>query len=142
MDYRGLNAVSTTNAYPLPLMKNLLTEVAKGKIFSKLDLRDAYFQVRIKAEDEYKTAFNTLLGQFDYRVMPFGLQGAPGVFMNFINEVLHKNLFKGVIVYLDDILIYSPDKPSHIKLVWEVLQMLHKHKLLVNYPSVSFIALR
>ncbi|XP_015272232.1 PREDICTED: RNA-directed DNA polymerase homolog, partial [Gekko japonicus] len=95
-DYRGLNAVSLSNAYPLPLIKDLVAEATKGKIFSKLDLRDAYFRVRIREGDESKTAFNTPLGQFEYLVMPFGLQGAPGVFMNLINEVLHEFLFKGV----------------------------------------------
>ncbi|XP_015283972.1 PREDICTED: RNA-directed DNA polymerase homolog, partial [Gekko japonicus] len=100
----------------MPLIKDLLAEAAKGKIFSKLDLRDAYFRVRIKEGDETKTAFNTPLGQFEYLVMPFGLQGAPGVFMNLINEVLHEHLFKGVLVYLDDILIYSPDLSSHVRL--------------------------
>ncbi|XP_015279038.1 PREDICTED: RNA-directed DNA polymerase homolog, partial [Gekko japonicus] len=112
----GLNAISTTNAYPLPLIKDLVAEATKGKIFSKLDLRDAYFRVRIKEGDEGKTAFNTPLGQFEYLVMPFCLQGAPGVFMNLINEVMHDLLFKGVIVYLDDVLIYSQDLPSHVKL--------------------------
>lgn len=77
-------------------------------------------------------AFNNPLGQFKYRVMPFGLQGAPGVFMNLINDMLHKHLFKGVIVYLDDILIYSPDKPSNVRLAREVLHTLHKHKLFVT----------
>ncbi|XP_015277167.1 PREDICTED: RNA-directed DNA polymerase homolog [Gekko japonicus] len=102
-DYRGLNAVSLTNAYPMPLIKDLLAEAAKGKVFSKLDLCDAYFRVRIQDRDKHKTAFNMPLSQFEYRVMQFSLQGAPGVFMNLINEVLHKHLFKGALVYLDDI---------------------------------------
>ncbi|XP_015278104.1 PREDICTED: RNA-directed DNA polymerase homolog [Gekko japonicus] len=138
MDYRGLNAVSATNAYPMPLIKDLLAKAARGKIFSKLDLRDAYFRVHIKEGDEVKTAFNTPLGQFEYLVMPFGLQGAPGVFMNLINEVLHKHLFKGVLVYLDDILIYSPDLTSHAKLVREVLSTLHKHKLFAKLSKCEF----
>ncbi|XP_015282283.1 PREDICTED: RNA-directed DNA polymerase homolog, partial [Gekko japonicus] len=138
MDYRGLNAVSATNAYQMPLIKDLLAEAAKGKFFSKLDLRDAYFCVCIKEGDKPKTTFNTPLGQFEYLVMPFGLQGAPGVFMNFINEVLHKHLFNGVLVYLDDILLYSPNLPSHVKLVREVLNTLHKHKLFAKLSKCEF----
>lgn len=92
-DYRGLNAVSMSNPYPVPLIKGLLGAMAKGEI-SKLDLKDAYFCVRIKEGEEWKMAFNTPLGHFEYLVMPFGLQGVPGMFMNLINDVLHKFLFK------------------------------------------------
>ncbi|XP_015280987.1 PREDICTED: RNA-directed DNA polymerase homolog [Gekko japonicus] len=138
MDYRGLNAISVTSTYPLPLIKDLLAEAVKGKVFSKLDLRDAYFQVHIRKGDEYKTAFNTPLGQFEYRVMLFGPPGAPGVFMNLINEVLHKHLFRGALVYLHDALLYSPDEQSHIKLVREVLQILYKHKLFAKLSKYEF----
>ncbi|XP_060098768.1 zinc finger protein 709-like [Heteronotia binoei] len=106
----------------------LLSEVSKGSIFTKLDLRDAYFRVSIKEGDEWKTAFNTPMGQFEYLVMPFGLQGAPGVFMNFINDVLRKYLYQGVVVYLDDIIIYSKDLASHVKLVREVLDTQYQNK--------------
>ncbi|XP_015283891.1 PREDICTED: RNA-directed DNA polymerase homolog, partial [Gekko japonicus] len=115
-DYRELNAISATNAYPMLLIKDLLAEVAKGNIFSKLDLWDTYFRVCIREGDEFKTAFNTPLDQFEYLVMPFGLHGAPGVFMNLINEVLYKHLFKRVLVCLDNILLYSLDKSSHVQL--------------------------
>ncbi|XP_015261953.1 PREDICTED: RNA-directed DNA polymerase homolog [Gekko japonicus] len=125
-DYRGLNAVLSTNDYPMSLIKDLLAEASKGKIFSKLDLLDAYFQVHIREGDKHKMAFNTPLGQFEYRVMPCGLLGTPGVFMNLINEVLHKHLFKGPLINLDNILLYSPNLSSHVKLVREVLQTLHK----------------
>ena len=77
-DYRGLNAVSTSNVYPLPLIKDLLAHLGKGKIFTKLDRREAYYHVRIKKGHEHLTAFNTLLGQFEYLVMPFGLSGEGG----------------------------------------------------------------
>lgn len=79
IDYRGLNAVSMSNAYPLPLIKDLLQEASKGKIFTKLDLRDAYHRVRIKEGDEYEMAFNCHLGIFAFSVLPFGLPGAPGI---------------------------------------------------------------
>ncbi|XP_015284069.1 PREDICTED: RNA-directed DNA polymerase homolog, partial [Gekko japonicus] len=138
MDYWGLNSVSTTNAYPLPLIKDLLMEVAKEKFFTKLDLWDAYFQVCIREGDEYKTAFNTPLGQFKYLVMPFGLQGAPGVFMNLINEVLHQHLFNGALVYLDNILLHSQDMDSHVTLVREVLETLYEHKLFAKLSKCEF----
>lgn len=81
-----------SNDYPFPLIQDLLGIVLKGKVFMKLHPRDTYFRVHIKEGDEWKTAFNTPLGQFVYLVMPFGLQGVPGVFMNLINEMLHKYL--------------------------------------------------
>lgn len=82
-------------------MKDMLAHLAKGKIFSKLDLREEYYRVWLKAGDEWKTVFNCPLDCFQYWVLPFGLQGAPAVFMQLINEVLHKYLFKWVLVYLD-----------------------------------------
>lgn len=85
---RGINAISMSSAYPLLLIRDLLGVVSKGKIFTKKDQRDTYFRVSIKEGHEWKTAFNTLLSQSEYLVMPFGLQRAPGVFINLINEVL------------------------------------------------------
>ena len=136
-DYRGLNAVSTSNVYPLPLIKDLLAQVGKGKIFTKLDIREAYYRVCIKQGHEHLTAFNTVLEQFEYLVMPFGLTGAGRVFMSVINEVLHDLLYKGVVVYLDDILLYSENKTEHVKLVREVLKRLLRIVCLPNFPSVN-----
>ena len=85
----------------------MLAHLSKGKFFTKLDLREAYFCIRIREGDEWKTAFNCPYGSYQYKVMPFGLSGEPGVFMHFINEVLHDYLYQGVLVYLDDILIYT-----------------------------------
>ncbi|KAK9397281.1 hypothetical protein NXF25_020642 [Crotalus adamanteus] len=124
VDFRGLNAVCIDQVYPLPLMKDLLTHLAAGKIFTKLDLREAYYRVRIKEGDEWKTAFNCPLGSYQFKVMPFGLQGAPAVFMQLINEVLHDHLYRGVLVYLDDILIYSQTLEEHVQLVRTVLRKL------------------
>lgn len=134
MDYQGINAVSMSNAYPLPLIRVLLRVVAGGEvIFTKLDLRDACFQVCIREGDERKTS-----GQFEYFVMPFGLPGPPGVFMNLINEALHEYLYKGMVVYLDDVLIYSKDYPSHIELVRKVLGTLYKNKLYAELSKCKF----
>lgn len=89
--------------YPLPLMKNMLAHLAKSRIFTKLGLREAYYRVRVKQEDEWKTAFNCNLGSYQFQLMPFELQGAPMVFMQLINNILHEHLYSGVLVYLNDI---------------------------------------
>lgn len=102
-------------------MKDMLAHLSKGKIFSKLDLWEAYYRIRIREGDEWETVFNTPLGCYQFKVLPFGPKGAPAVFMQLINKVLHEHLYKRVLVYLDDILIYTETKPEHIKLIWEVL---------------------
>ncbi|XP_042299927.1 uncharacterized protein LOC121917880, partial [Sceloporus undulatus] len=137
-DYKNLNAISTCSRYPLPLMKDMLSWLSTGKIFTKLDLRDAYFRVRIKEGDEYKTAFHCPLGAFEYLVLPFGLSGGPSCFMKLVHEVLHDLLFEGVLVYLDDILIYSQDLNSHVQLVRKVLKRLLDHKLYVKLSKCHF----
>lgn len=138
VDYRNLNAICVENVYPLPLMKDMLTHLGKGKIFTKLDLREAYYRVRIKEGDEWKTAFNCSLGCFQFRVLPFGLQGAPAVFMQLINQVLHDHLYKGVLVYLDDILIYSECLNDHVKLVRTVLKKLRAAELYAKLSKCEF----
>ncbi|XP_058041925.1 uncharacterized protein LOC131199783 [Ahaetulla prasina] len=138
VDYWNLNAVCAENIYPMPLMKDMLAHLAKGKFFTKLDLREAYYRVRIKEGDEWKTAFNCPLGCFQFRVLPFGLQGAPAVFMQLINEILHQHLFKGVLVYLDDILIYTETMEEHIKLVRAVLKKLLSAELYCKLSKCDF----
>ncbi len=108
IDYRGLNDITVKNRYPLPLM-------SAAKVFTKLDLRNAYHLVRIKERDEWKTAFNTPIGQFEYRVLPFGLVNAPAVFQALVNDVLRDMLNIFVFVYLDDILIFSPSLQVHVQ---------------------------
>lgn len=122
LDYRGLNTVCAENVYPLPLMKDIVAHLSKDKIFSKLDLCKAYYRVRIWEGDEWKMAFNCPLGCFQFNMLPFGLQGAPAVLMQPINEVLHEHLYKGIMVYLDDTLIFTKTKTEHIKLVLAVLK--------------------
>lgn len=124
VNYRGLNAVCVDNIYLLPLMKDMLAHLAKKKIFTKLDLRDAYSRIRNKEGDEWKTAFNLPLGCFQLRILPFGLQDAPAICMQLINEVLDEHLYKGVLVYLDDILIYTEMMVELVKLVRTVLKKL------------------
>lgn len=117
IDYRGLNAVCIENVYPLPLMKDMLVYGAKGKIITKIDLQEAYYWVSNKEGDEWKTVFNCFLGCFQFQLLPFGLQGAPAVFMPLFNEVLPHYLYKEVLVYLDDTLIYRETMENHVKLV-------------------------
>jgi len=95
------------NSYPLPLIGDLRDRVKGAKVFTKLDLKSAYNLVRIKEDDEYKTAFRTRYGHFEYFVMPFGLKNASATFQHFINDVLSDYLDDFVISYIDDILIYS-----------------------------------
>lgn len=138
VDFRGLNAVCVQHLYPLPLIKDLLATLSTGWIFTKLDLREAYCSVRIWPGDKWKTTFNCPLGSYKFRVMPFGLQGAPAVFMQVINEVLQEHLYWGVLVYLDDILIYTNTMEEHTHLVRQVLKKLLKAKLFVKLLKCEF----
>ena len=138
VDYRGLNNVTVKNKYPLPLMDPLREQVKGATIFTKFDLRDGYYLIRIKEGDEWKTAFRTQYGQFEYKVMPFGLCNAPATFQGMMNEVLREFLDQGVVVYLDDVLIYSKDRESHVKLVRQVLSRLAQYNLAVAGHKSQF----
>ena len=148
IDYRGLNAITVKNRYPLPLLSSALEPVQSATVFSKLDLRNAYHLVRIRRGDEWKTAFKTPLGHFEYLVMPFGLSNAPAVFQSLVNDVLRDFLNLFVFVYLDDILIYSRTLSEHRHHVRLVLQRLLENRLFVkaekcefHKPSVTFLGL-
>ncbi|XP_060539362.1 queuine tRNA-ribosyltransferase catalytic subunit 1 isoform X1 [Pantherophis guttatus] len=119
-------------------MKDVLALLGKGKIFTKPDLQEAYYRVRIKEGDEWKTAFNCPLGCFQFQVLSFELQEAPAVFMQLINEVLHEHLYKGVLVYLDDIVIYSESMDDHVKLVRTVLKKLRAAELYAKLSKCEF----
>ncbi|XP_015260796.1 PREDICTED: RNA-directed DNA polymerase homolog [Cyprinodon variegatus] len=148
IDYRGLNAITVKNKYPLPLLSSALEPVQSATIFTKLDLRNAYHLVRIRRGDEWKTAFKTPLGHFEYQVMPFGLCNAPSVFQALVNDVLRDYLNLFVFVYIDDILIYSRNIKKHRLHVRQVLQRLLENRLFVkaekcefHKPSVMFLGL-
>ncbi|TKS65266.1 Retrotransposon-like protein 1 [Collichthys lucidus] len=145
IDYRGLNDITMKNRYPLPLISSAFEVLEGATIFTKLDLRNAY-HLRIREGDEWKTAFNTPTGHYEYLVMPFGLTNAPAVFQALVNDVLRDMLNKHVFVYLDDILIFSKTKEDHIHHVQGVLQRLLENLLFVkaekcefHAPSVSFL---
>jgi len=146
IDYRGLNQITVKNKYPLPLLASAFEPVQGATVFTKLDLRNAYHLLRIRDGDEWKTAFKTPLGQFEYLVMPFGLTNAPACFQALVNDVLRDFLNVFVFVYIDDILIYSKDLTEHKKHVRLVLQRLLENKLFVkaekcefHQPSVTFL---
>jgi hypothetical protein len=115
VDYRGLNKITKKNQYPLPLILGLLDRLRTGKIFTKLDLRGAYNLLRIRPGDEWKTAFRTRYGHFEYTVMPFGLTNASVVFQHLMNDIFREYMDEFVVVYLDDILIFSKDQENHDK---------------------------
>ncbi|XP_061550331.1 uncharacterized protein LOC133411694, partial [Phycodurus eques] len=138
IDYRGLNDITVKNRYPLPLISTAFEFLEGAKVFTKLDLRNAYHLVRIREGDEWKTAFNTPTGHYEYLVMPFGLTNAPAVFQNLVNDVLRDMLNVYVFVYLDDILIFSPDEETHIIHVRSVLQQLLQNQLYVKAEKCEF----
>ena len=138
VDYRGLNAVSIKNKYPIPLISEILDRLQKARIFTKLDLRGAYNLIRIKEGDEWKTAFRTRYGSYEYRVMPFGLANAPATFQSYINRALQQFLDMFAIVYLDDILIYSEQLSQHSYHVQQVLQALRDNGLFVKLDKCAF----
>ena len=124
IDYQGLNKLTKKDRYPLLLISDLLNSPSKAKIYSKIDLCHAYHLVCIAEGDERKTAFHMQYGSFEWNVMPFGLTNAPAAFQRFVNSILVDLLDVCVVVYLDDILIYSQDLKSHQEHVHEVLQCL------------------
>jgi hypothetical protein len=146
VDYRGLNAVTIKDPYPLPLMDELRDRVVGCKWFTKLDLRDGYYMVRLKDEEsENATTMCTRYGNFKYKVMPFGLVNGPATFQRMMNTILHPPLDQGVVVYLDDILIYTKTMKEHCKLVTQVFSILQKeglavaaHKLFFHIQEVEF----
>ena len=138
IDFRGLNNITVKNKYPLPLLTSAFEPLQGATIFTKLDLRNAYHLVRIREGDEWKTAFNTPLGHFEYLVMPFGLTNAPAVFQALVNDVLRDFLNRFVFVYLDDILIFSKTQSEHIFHVRQVLQRLMENKLFVKAEKCEF----
>ncbi len=124
IDYRGLNEITVKFRYPLPLVPSALEQLRSAQLFTKLDLRCAYNLIRIREGDEWKTAFSTTSGHYEYRVMPFGLVNSPSVFQSFINDVFRDMLDHYVIVYIDDILVYSETLQEHVQHVRSVLQRL------------------
>ena len=138
VDYRGLNAITIKNRYPLPLIPELLDRFRQAKYFTKLDLRGAYNLVRIAHGEEWKTAFRTRYGHFEYLVMPFGLANAPASFQGLINDTLRPFLDRFATAYLDDIMIYSNTLEEHKDHVRQVLARLRSKNLFVKLEKCQF----
>lgn len=138
VDYRALNNITIKNRYPLPLIPEALDRLRHAKIYTKLDLKGAYNLVRVKEGDEWKTAFRTRYGHFECLVMPFGLTNAPAVFQHFMNDVFRDLLDHTVLIYLDDILVFSDSEAQHVKDVTQVLQRLIQHGLYLAPAKCEF----
>ncbi|QRV77130.1 Retrotransposable element Tf2 protein [Ceratobasidium sp. AG-Ba] len=138
VDYRKLNDITIKNRYPLPRQDDLIAKLQGAKLFTKLDLRWGYNNVRVREGDEWKTAFRTKFGHFEYLVMPFGLTNAPAAFQHFMNDLLRDLLDVSVIVYLDDILIFSKDPSEHAANVKEVLRRLKENQLFCKASKCFF----
>jgi len=138
VDYRGLNDITVKDRCPLPLISETLDRLSGAKVFSALDLKDAYYRIPIKKGDEWKTAFRTRYGHFEYMVMPFGLTNAPATFQAYINKALAGYLDEFCVVYLDDILIYSRNAEEHTKHLRLVLERLRKYALYANRKKCHF----
>jgi hypothetical protein len=138
MDYRPLNEVTIKNKYPLPWIDILFDQLTGARVFSKIDLRSGYRQIRIRPEDIPKTAFTTLYGLFEYLVMSFELTNAPAHFTYLMNSVFMPELDKFVVVFIDDILIYSKNEEEHARHLWIVLTRLREHQLYAKFSKCAF----
>jgi len=138
VDYRPLNAVTIKNKYPLPRIDVLFDQLAGARVFSKLDLRSGYHQIKIRPCDIPKTAFSTRYGLYEFLVMSFGLTNAPAYFMYLMNSVFMPDLDKFVVVFIDDILVYSKNEEDHAKHLRIVLQRLRDHQLYAKFSKCEF----
>ena len=138
IDYRALNSATVRSRYPLPRIDELLDRLQGARVFSKLDLTSGYHQIRIAPEDVPKTAFLTRYGQFEFLVLPFGLCNAPATFQRVMNGVFSRDMDAFVIVYLDDILVFSKTESEHAEHLGTVLALLRKHKLYAKRSKCEF----
>lgn len=138
VDYRHLNGITVKNGMTLPLIQELRDRLRGARYFSKFDIPEAFHRIRIKKGDEYKTAFGTHLGHFEYQVMPFGLTNAPATLQAYMNNVLREHLDKYCVVYMDDILVYSRTLEEHVEHVRKILRALKKHNLRLKPAKCEF----
>ena len=138
MDHRWLNRVTIKDRYPLPLIDELLDSLKGAAVFSSIDLKEGYYKIRVALDDISKIAFRAPLGHYECLVMPMGLSNAPATFQAMMNDVLREYLGRFVVVYLDDVLIYSKDEHAHAKHLRQVLQKLREHQLFGKLQKCEF----
>ena len=138
INYRALNKLTIKNKYPLPLIADSFDQLSKARYFTKLDLRSGYYQVKIAEGDEPKTTCVIRYGSFEFLVMPFGLTNAPTTFSTMMNEVFLEYIDKFVVVYLDDMVVYSTALEEHVEHLKSVFAKLREHKLYVKLEKSSF----
>jgi hypothetical protein len=138
IDYRALNEVTIRNKYRLPKLEDLFDQQREATMFSKIDMRSGYHQLRIQPSDILKTTFITKYGLYEYTVMYFGLKNVPAFFMNLMNSVFMDYLDKFVVVFIDDILIYSQSEREHVDHLKMVLQRLREHQLYAKLSKCEF----
>ena len=138
IDYRGLNKATVPNKYPLPRIDDLFDQLQGSQIYSKIDLRSGYHQLRIRSEDIPKATFRTRYGHYEFVVMSFGLTNTPAYFMGLMNRVFSDYLDKFVVVFIDDILVYSRSREEHAEHLRLILQRMREQKLHGKFSKCEF----